>query len=822
MKRIIFIIGCTFATASLSAQVITVQMEENACKVVSQMTLEEKVALINGHDTFYTAGISRLGIPQVRMSDGPQGVRGVHSTMYPCNLMNTATWNRESTYSYGQGMGIDSRERGIQVILGPAVNIYRYPLAGRAFEYMGEDPYLTSEMAVQYIKGVQDEGVMACVKHFACNNQEWDRNNVSSDVDERTLQEIYLPAFRKAVTEAHVGSVMNSYNLLNNVWATENSYLNWDILRGQWGFKGILMSDWGAVHNDLAAILGGTDLDMPGGHFQVAHIKAAIDNGVIREADIDTMCQHIIQTIYAFGWQDLKVTVGEKDEVPENLESAQRALDVAREGITLLKNVKKTKYSVLPLRGKTLVLGANSDAVVMGGGSGEVKPYHFITPWQGLQTILGKNVIKGKENEIYKPVTPECLKTPDGKPGYRIEFWNSRNCDGIPDKTLTADRIDFSWDWGEKPAEGIVAEGFGTHVTTMLTLPKTTEMMFEVGGDDGYRLYVDGVEVAGDYGDHSFTSRYYSFTANAGQTYEIMVEHYNGAEEGALKINAMAYDENAASDPAYLAQFKGIDNIVVCLGFNLHTEFEGADHDYPLDPFQKLTLREAASHGKNVILVLNAGCNPDLAELEPYADAIVMAYYPGQEGGTALAEILTGKTNPSGKLPFTIERSLEDNPAHDSYYDKEDSDNLRVRYEEGVFTGYRGYDRNGTDVLYPFGYGLSYSTFEYGNISAAVEGQSVKVSFDVKNTSKVDGKEVCEVYVSDRESSVARPVKELKGFEKILVKAGETKRVTVTLDSEAFAFWDVRSHSFVVEPGEFDILVGGSSRDLPLKTTVKL
>ena len=820
MKRLAFvIIGFAFA-ASLSAQVVTKQMEEKAQAIVSQMTLDEKIQLINGHDNFYTHGIPRLNIPEIRMSDGPQGVRGVHSTMYPCNLMNSAGWNRATAYSYGQGMGIDSRERGVQIILGPAVNIYRYPLAGRSFEYMGEDPYLASEMAVQYIKGVQDEGVMACVKHFACNNQEWERNYVSSDVDERTLQEIYLPAFRKAVMEGNVGSVMNSYNLLNSVWATENSWLNWEVLRGQWGFKGILMSDWGAVHDAIAAILGGTDLDMPGGKIQAKPVKEAIEQGIISESCLDIMCQHIIQTIYAFGWDNLQVTVKENEEVTENKESAQRALESAREGITLLKNSKKGKTNVLPLKGKTMVVGCKADTIVMGGGSGEVHPYHNVTVWQGLQSLLGKNVVKGIDCELYKAVPGSCLKTPEGQSGYKLEYWNNRNRIGTPDKTLVVDKIDFSWAWGASPVEGVAAENFGTRTTTLLTLPKTTEMMLEVGGDDGYRLLVDDVEVAADYKDHSVTRRYYHFTANANQTYKIVIEHYNGAEEGALLFNALQYDEEAVNAPAYKKQYQGVSNIVVCLGFDLQTEFEGSDHDYSLSPLQKVTLQEAASHGKNVILVVNAGCNPNLAELEPLAEAIIMAYYPGQEGGTAIAEILTGKTNPSGKLPFTIEKRLEDNPAYGYYYDKEHTDHMRTRYAEGVFTGYRGYDKAGTDVLYPFGYGLSYSTFEYSNITTATEGQTVKVSFDVKNTSKVAGKEVCEVYVSDKECSVPRPLKELKGFEKVMLKAGETKRVTITLPHEAFAFWDVKSHSFVVEPGEFDILVGGSSRNLPLTATI--
>lgn len=805
---------------SAQAQVITQEMENRAKEIVAQMTLEEKIDYIGGDKEFYIRAIPRLGLPEIRMCDGPQGVRNdTQSTMYPSNVLTAATWNRELAYAVGRGMGRDCRARAVNILLAPGVNIYRSPLAGRSFEYSGEDPYLASEAALGFVRGVQDQGVMACVKHYAANNQEWDRYSVSSDVDERTMQEIYLPAFHKAVSEGNVASVMDGYNLVNGVWATENQWLNIDVLRNQFGFKGILMSDWGAVYDVQGPVNGGMDLEMPSGHYlNQQNLIPALKNGTIREEQIDLMCQHIIQTIIAFGWLNNPMKADDSIEL-DNKENALVALNDAREGIILLKN----QNNALPLKGSVMVIGPNADVPVMGGGSGIVHPFHNVTLWDGMHAALGKKAALVEAREVFRTLPATCFQM-DGKKGVKTEFFNNTDLSGAPVFTQQTDELNIVLN-GSAPCEGLSFENYSDRTTTVFTPMIDGDAVFYVTGDDGYRLLIDGEEVCGDWGDHGITTREYVLkNAKAGHHYNVCVEHFQLGNGAVIQLAVKMMDEAYANDPEYFATFGKYDNVVVALGWNKNLELEGSDHDFTLPVEQLKLIKLASEHGKKVILVVNSGGNPDLASIEQYADAIVLAFYPGQEGGTALAEILTGKVNPSGKLPFTMERRWEDNPAYDSYFCKDPVNNhSRVQYKEGVFVGYRGYDRAGTDVLYPFGHGLSYTTFAYSDIKTEMAGKDkVKVTFTVKNTGKREGKEVCQVYVGDKECSVPRPLKELKGFEKISLKAGEAKTVSVTLDKDAFSFWDVHTHQFVVEPGDFEISVGGSSKNLPLKTVITL
>lgn len=796
---------------------VTPQMEQQARDIVSQMSLREKIDYINGDRTFYIRAIPRLGLPEIRMADGPQGVRNdTQSTMYPANICTAATWNRKLGYAMGQGIGIDCKARKVNMILGPGVNIYRSPLAGRSFEYTGEDPYLASEMAVQYVKGVQDQGIMACIKHYAANNQEWDRYTVSTDVDERTMHEIYFPAFRKAVEQADVAAVMDSYNLINSVWATENAWLNIEVLRNQWNFKGMVMSDWGAVHDAIAPIEGGMDLEMPGGDYlKYDAIAPAIESGALAEEKIDLMCQHIIQEIISYGWLNNPLQADTSIAL-DNPDNCQRALEIAREGITLLKN----EGNALPLKGKTLVLGENADVPVMGGGSGIVHPLHNVTAWEGIKALLGKKAIRGADESVIERVEDKCFTRKDGQAGFDVNYYLNAKLEGAVQGTLVSERIDKTL---IDRLTSIQPENISLVAESRFTSPITGEILFRVTGDDGYRLSLDGKEILGDWDDHSATTCESLIKVEAGKTYDVKIEYFQGEGGCELAFDPLYVTNLDEIEAKRAVQMKGVENVVICLGWNKKTELEGADHEFSLSDAQQRQLREVAKYGKKVILVLNGGGNPNVAALEPYADAIVMAYYPGQEGGTALAEILTGKVNPSGKLPYTMEKRWEDNPCYATYHDTTHEDHKRVRYTEGIFMGYRGYDQQKTEVAYPFGFGLSYTTFEYSDIQAEVVGKNkVRVSFNVKNTGKMDGKEVCQVYVHDRKASVPRPVKELKGFEKVALKKGESQRVTVTLDAEAFAFYDIHTHSFIVEPGSFDILVGGSSANLPLQTTVEL
>lgn len=780
------------------------------------MTLEEKIGLIAGEKSFYLRAVPRLGIPQIRMADGPQGIRNnTQSTMYPCGILTASTWNRELAERLGHGLGRDARARGVSILLGPGVNIYRAPMCGRNFEYFGEDPYLAGETAKHYIIGVQSEGVMATVKHFAANNQEWSRHHASSDVDERTLNEIYFPAFRKAVQEAGVGAVMNSYNLLNSVHATENTWLNNTVLRERWGFDGILMSDWTSVYSTSGAANGGLDLECPKAvYFTEERLLPLIEAGVVSEETIDMKVRHILQTLIAF---DMLDTPRQDTAVPlDDDESKRTALEVSRQGMVLLKNVDGT----LPFRkGQTLVLGPNADRIPTGGGSGFVHPYSTVSIYEGLVEMWGKRNVGLLSDEMLFDDIIKDVHVDDSfsTKGFVAKYYSSVRPEGTPFCEAVCDTMTAHWHYGA-PLEGMPDDGFSVTWDGVWKAACGGLVRISMGGDDGYRVFVDGRCLGGDWGNHSYSSRDVFFEAQEGSTYRIRFEFFDSKGEAKVTFTAGILDK----DRLYQALDKA-DNVVFCAGFDSSLEGEGFDRPFEL-PYGQLELMKLVTEAHdNVAVILNAGGGVDFSGWSEEAEAVMMAWYPGQEGGTAAAEILAGKVSPSGKLPITVERKWEDNPVYESYHDRRNVPHKRIEYKEGIFVGYRGYDRNDVSPEYPFGFGLSYTSFRYDDITLEVVGKNeVIVGFDITNTGKYDAWETAQVYVHDVDASVPRPLKELKGFEKIYIRKGETAHVTVTLDAGAFSFYDVASHEFVVEPGSFEIYVGPSSAELPLACTVIL
>lgn len=799
----------------MHAQPITLQAEQRAKELVSKMTLQEKIAYISGYTSFSLRAIPRLGIPEIKLADGPQGVRNhsPKSTLYPSGILSAATWNRELVNKLGKGLGQDSRARGVSILLGPGVNIYRAPLCGRSYEYFGEDPYLTSEVAKQYIQGVQSEGVIATIKHFVANNQEWSRHHASSDVDERTLHEIYLPAFEKAVKEAKVGAVMNSYNLLNCVHTTEHKWLNIDLLRHSWGFKGILMSDWTSVYSAVGAANGGLDLEMPKGRYMNAeNLIPAIQKGVVTEETINLKVQHILQTLITFGLLDKE----QKDTsiALDNPYSRQAALELAREGAVLLKN----SDNLLPLKGKIAVLGPNAGVIPTGGGSGFVTPFSTVSVGQGFSDLQKKNTVVLTDDVLFDNVIGEFyVDEATHAAGFKAEYFKNKTLEGTPEVVRTEPTINYNWK-ADAPLPGFPQDGFSVRWTATYVPRQSGILSLNIGGDDGYRLIVNDRQIMGDWGNHSYSSRGKLFEVEAGKSYTFRIEFYDNISDAMVQFRASMLNESKLTEG--LAK---VSNVVLCAGFNSNTEGEGFDRPFALPQDQVMFIQKIASLHKNVVVVLNAGGGVDFSPWGDQVKGILMAWYPGQEGGRAIAEILTGVISPSGKLPISIEKKWEDNPVYKSYYENLKADYKRVNYDEGVFVGYRGYDASGIAPRYPFGYGLSYTTFDYSNLKVEKTGErQVKVSFDIKNTGKMDASEVAQVYVHDVEASVPRPYKELKGYEKVFLKKGETKRITVDLDERAFSFYDMNRHQFVVEKGGFEVLVGPASNLLPLKATVEL
>ena len=808
--RIALTVSLMYAAAhgAVAQQRITQEHKDRAAALTAQMTLDEKCDYVAGVRSFYTHAIPRLGIPEIRMADGPQGIRNnTVSTLYPCGILSASTWNRDLVRRLGHSLGQDAKARGVSILLGPGVNIYRAPLCGRNFEYFGEDPYLSGETAVQYILGVQEEGVMATVKHFAANNQERSRHAMSSDVDERTLMEIYFPAFRKAVQEAGVGAVMDSYNLVNSVHATENRWMNVDVLRDMWGFEGILMSDWTSVYSTLGALNGGLDLECPIGRYLNRNtIKPLIENGLVSEEVLDLKVQHILQTFIAFGFLDNP----QKDSsIPEdNPESRQTALDLAREGVVLLKN-----EGVLPFsrKAKVLVLGPNAGRIPTGGGSGFVTPFSTVPVAQGLNDILGsKRVTFLPDSTLYRSILGDIIN--DGTPGFKASYYLGEKHQGNPVMVRTEADPSHRWKFGS-PMKELPDDGFSVRWEGDYTPSKDGLLRFVMSGDDGYRLYADGKLLGGDWGNHGISSRTVFLKVEGGKTYSLRFEFYEHAGEATVGFEAGMLDDKLLE-----SSLAACTDVVYCGGFHSDVEGEGFDRPFGL-PEDQLEMMDRLG-GKRLTVVINAGGGVDFMPWAHKAGAILMGWYPGQEGGTAIAEILTGRTVPSGKLPASFEKRWEDNPVHDSYFNADGKN--RTTYSEGLFYGYRGYDRSGVEPLYPFGFGLSYTSFRYSNLSVEAEDGGVRVSFDVTNTGKVDAMETAQVYVHDVQSSVLRPYKELKGYDKQLVRKGKTVRYSVFLGPDAFSFYDITSKSFKLEPGEFQILVGPSSASLPLSQTVKL
>ncbi len=811
------------AIASLSATAveITPAHRERARALVKQMTIDEKIGCLSGKTSFSLRGNERLGIPEILLADGPQGLRNhaPHSTLFPAGILAAATWNRDLVSRYGESLGDDARARGVGILLGPGVNIYRSPLCGRNYEYMGEDPYLTSEMAVRYINGVQSKGVIATVKHFAGNNQEWSRHHVSSDIDERTLHEIYFPAFRKSVQEAGVGAVMNSYNLLNGVHATENRWLNTDILRNLWGFEGILMSDWTSVYSTVNAASSGLDLEMPKAvHYTPERIKEALKNGLITEKLIDKKVEHLLSTFIAFGLLDRV----QKDSAIslDYLPSRQTALDVAREGIVLLKNDR----NILPLKGRTLVLGPNCDTIMSGGGSGSVSPFS-VTPVSRALKKIRKNTVVIPENKLYYDISKYIYTdSTRSERGFTGRYYKNQKMEGNPDFVRTDTTIHFLWEY-ERPLPDFPEDHFSVTWSGFYRPEKDGVIKIRISGDDGYRVIINGKTVTGDWGNHALSSREVEYEVEKNKDYNIRVDYFDNISSANIICTLGMLDEDTLE-----RELRRADNVVYCTGFNSGTEGEGFDRSFSMPAFQKKFINRLAASNPNMTVVLNAGGGIDFSEWGDAARAILLAWYPGQEGGQAIAEILTGKLSPSGKLPISIESRLEDNPSYANYYSNTPNTRssskkecTRVEYKEGIFTGYRGYDRSGIKPLYPFGFGLGYSSFKFSDLELTpLGGNRVKVSFTLQNTGKKEASEVAQIYVTDNECSLLRPLKELKGFEKINLKPGKSQRITVELDEEAFSFYDPDQHKFTIEPGTFTISVGNSSDNLPLSGMIDL
>jgi len=790
---------------------------------------------------------SKQGIPEVVMTDGPHGVRTNQpdasravcdtTTAFPTGVSMASTWNPELVQEAGRALGEETKATGCDILLGPCVNIVRTPIAGRNFEAYSEDPYLAGRIGVAYVKGVQSAGAGTSLKHFAANNQEIERYRGSSEVDERTLREIYLPHFEMIVKEAQPWTVMCSYNRINGVYASQNQRFLTEILRDEWGFEGLVVSDWTANHTTTESVKAGLDLEMPGpARWYGDLLVEAANIWQIEIETIDQAVRRVLRLVARAGRLDGTASGGSYN-TPAHQELARR---VAQEAIVLLKN----EGGILPLKAKQVqtlaVIGpAAENITTSGGGSSFVEPPYRVTPLAALRKALGDQVEvryePGTDNWAELPVLKAAYVTPtsggkvvEGK-GYGLygEYFAGSGFDGPLQMQRVDPRLEYHW-FGAGPGAGL-SSPFSVRWTGRLEVPGSSRYTFQIRSAGLSRLYLDGrllLESGGAqniFDDHAALSQA-QVDLEKGRGYDLRVELVGVAGQAGAGIR-LAFGATPAVDDRLdraVALAKEASVALVFVGDTESWETEGTDRpDLRLPARQDELVQAVVSANPNTVVVLNCGAPVEMPWLEQVA-GLVQAYYPGLEGGAAVADVLTGAVNPSGKLTVTYPVRFEDTP---SFTNLSIPGARQVRYGEGIFTGYRYYEAVSLKPLFPFGFGLSYTTFAYAALRAPQEvkqGETFTVTVEVTNTGKVAGKEALQLYVRDVTCSVPRPVKELKGFAKLELQPGETKTARFTIDPRALSFYDTVKQQWIAEPGEFELQVGASVEDIRATATVVL
>jgi beta-glucosidase len=800
-------------------------VEERVENLLSLMTLEEKIELLGGNDSlgFGVIENKRLGIPALKFTDGPSGPRFEKAISYPAPIVYAATWDTALVHEIGVAMALDTKTQGRNALLAPCVNIHRFPLGGRNFESYGEDPYLAGRLAVSFIKGVQSEKVIASVKHFAANNQELDRDMVDVSLDERTLRELYTPAFYDAVTEGGVWSVMTAYNRLNGKYCSENNHLIMDLLKNEWKFKGYVISDWGSLHSVNGPAIAGMDLEMPKSvFFSKDSLMKAMQSGAITEQLLNDKVRRLLRVRFLAGLFDEQA----KPDTALFEKHKKLALKVAEQGMVLLKNEK----NILPLDKSKIksiaVIGPNAvDMITGGGGSSFVVPRYKISPFDGIKLKVGTGIkvdyTPGYDyGNINLYVTEsDILFSPDGKPGLLGSYYQNTELTG----TAAFSRVDRMVNLKLETIErigGLKADNLGIKWEGKVKPKESGIYKFHLSSDDGVRLYIDNKLVIDDWRDRSAAYNSYDMKLEAGKSYNIKLEYFNGKYGGSIRFDVDKSDKikNRLQEAVKLAQKS--DVAIVFVGVPDNMESEGIDREsFDLPAGQSELIQAITKANPNTIVVVNTGTAFNVADWISKTPALIDMFFSGGETGNAIANILFGDANPSGKMPFSLIKDESQTTTFQNYKPI----NHKIAYTEGLYVGYRNLDKNNLTPSFPFGYGLSYTSFEMSNMKiTAGNGYHYQVSVDVKNTGNREGAEVVQLYINDVECSVDRPVKELKAFSKVFLKAGESKTVTMNLNERAFSFYDIKSKSWKVESGEFRVMVGNSSNDIKLISSIKI
>jgi beta-glucosidase len=809
-------------------------LEDRVHDLMARLTEPEKMSFLCGASNCTTPAIPRLQVPSMVFADAGAGVRGIGkpntgpATSFCCGTTMASTWDPAFVGRIAAAIGEEARNKkeGSQILLGPAVNIQRSPLGGRNSEYFSEDPFLAARIGVGYILGMQGEGTGACIKHFACNNVEFERRAVDTRVSERALREIYLPAFEAGVKEGHVWTLMSSYNRVNGPHASADSYLLTDVLKKGWGFDGMVVSDWGGIHQTAATINAGNDLEM-GGHLKFrapANVDLALKNGQTTTAAIDDCVRRTLRTIVRTGlldgpWQTDPSLVNS----PEHQELTR---ELAEQGSVLLKN----EGGILPLDTAKIrsiaVIGLAANKLQMGSrGSPDVTPFYFVSPLEGLIKRAGSTIAihfaPGDPDNLVS--IPASAFVPDGDEtghGLRGAYFSNANLEGTPVQTRTDADIDFNWTGKDVGIPGIGPENFSVRWKGRLIAPTTGKYRIALAADDGCRFYLDGKKVFDRWQIGTGKELTVDLDLVAGEEHAITLEYFQATGDAFARLRWRLPGADQVHDAVAAAK-----NSDVAIVFASTYGTEGEGHDRPsmaLPQNQDRLIQAVAAANKRTIVILNNGTPMDLRSWIKQVSGLLEVWYPGQEGGNAIAALLFGDVNPSGKLPNTFGERREDYCDYGNFPGEKN----RINYEEGIYVGYRHFDKENIAPLFPFGFGLSYTTFAYGPVKLSQETLdgtgTVSVTVPVTNTGTRRGQEVVELYVHDPAPKIDKAVRELKGFAKIALEPGETKPVTLPITPRDLAYFDVPGKQWKADAGDYEIQIGASSRDIRQKTTIHL
>lgn len=800
---------------------------------LSQMTLAEKVQILRGDDEFSSRGNARLGIPGIKMADSPQGVRaGGTATAFPAPVTMAATWDPDLIERVGNALGTELRAKGSDMLLGPCVNIHRSPLGGRNSESFGEDPLLASKITVAYIKGVQSQSVAACVKHFAANNIETRRLYLNVKADERFLHEIEFPAFRAAVQEAGTLAVMASYNKVNGEYSWANRKLLDDVLRHEWHYKGIVVSDWGCEwmmpipSNLIASTRAGLDIHMPNGWAYGEPLITAVKQGQVPEQTIDEMVRRVLRVT-------LRLDLFKHKHTPDpgqvnTPEHQALAREVAAAGIVLLKNDR----GLLPLDRSSLksiaVIGPNAEIAPLGDrASASVPTPYTVSPLEGLRHKLGDQVAlsfaRGYAIDNFALLPAAALLTPragHGR-GLRAEYFANKDLSDRPVLVRTDRQINKTLNVPETTRS---AKGqFSVRWTGRLASPsksKATPLFLglRMRGGKGSLYLDDRLLIENTSGDPAVIKSA-RLDVVPGRSRALRLELTDANKDTTIELLSGNVPVNPFREA--IAAARAAEVAVIFAGLTTDDEGEGMDRfNMNLPGLQDELIRAVSRANPRTVVVLFSGTPNRLTPWLNQVPALVQAWYPGMEGGNALAEVLLGDVNPSGKLPVTFGKRREDYADYPNFPGKND----QVKYAESIFVGYRHFDRERIAPLYPFGFGLSYTTFAYGNLSVRPvgNGNEFAVSVDVKNSGRRAGSEVVQIYIGNAPASLPRPPQELRAFSKVRLEAGETKRVTLPIDRSAFSYYDPAKSAWTFAPGKYEVLVGSSSRDIRVRQGLEI